>query len=151
MKRAYHAAAFSPDVLIGEHQEVPVILEAVVLRGSGVLVFVAASRNHITDQLDATYRDAFAQWAERAEAARESGEQSTRPPEQPGSALAQLPLVIRDDVGTAYRWVSTSSAGNGTEWEASWTFQPAVPAAARELTVLIDADEFRQQAFTASL
>ena len=67
-------------MLIGEHQDVPVMLEAVVLRRSGVLVFVAASR-----------------------------------------------------------------------WEASWSFQPAVPAAARELTVLIDADEFRQQAFTMSL
>ncbi len=151
VSRTYQAAAFSPDVLIGEHQGVPVMLEAVVLRRSGVLVFLAACRNHITDQLDAAWREAFEQWAERAKAARECGEEPPLPPEQPGSALREIPLVIGDDAGTTYRWAGTSSAGNKTEWEASWKFQPAVPAAARALTIVIDTDECRQQAFAVSL
>lgn len=151
MSRMYRAAAFSPDVLIGEHQGVPVMLETVVLRMSGVLVFCAGCRNHITEQLDAAWREAFEHWKERAKAARERGEEPPRPPEQPGSALAEIPLVIRDDAGTTYRRAGTQWGGNKTEWEAFWKFQPAVPAAARELTVVIDTDECRQQAFTASL
>lgn len=150
MSRLYRAAAFSPDVLIGEHQGVPIRLEAVVLRRSGVLVFLAACRNHITDQLDAAYRDAFAEWAEQVKAARERGEEPPRPPDEPGG-LMQMRLAIQDDTGTAYQWAGSLSGGSGTEWEAIRRFQPAVPTVARTLTVAIDSDESRQQAFTVSL
>lgn len=141
MSGDYVTAAFSPDAVLGEVGGVPVVLEAVVLRASGVLIFLAARRNLVTAELDANYRSAFEAWAENARLVRERGGDPPHPPDQPGAMLAKLGLVVRDDIGTSYRWAGTSSAGTGTEWEATWRFQPAVPRQARLLTILInDAD-----------
>jgi len=128
-----------------------VVLEAVVVRQSGVLVFLAGRRNDITDKLDAAWHAAFEDWAKQRRSARERGDQPPPPPEQPGVILKDLQLVIRDDAGTAYQWAGTSFGGTGSEWEAWWRFHPSVPCAAHTLTVAIDSDDRRERPYTVAL
>ena len=46
--------------------------------------------------------------------------------------LADVPVSVRDDLGTGYRLRSRWAAGTGTEWAATWRFEPSVPSNATQ-------------------
>ncbi len=152
MTRPYHAEAFSPDAVIGKIDGIAIVIEAAVLGRSGVLVALTAKRSATTGELQAGWQQEFAQWIDDSRAAREDGNEPPAPPPERGVALYRnVALVLCDDVDTPYRWVGTSMGGSGSEWEALWRFKPAVPAAARTLTVAIDGDANRRRAHVLGL
>ena len=63
-------------------------------------------------------------------------EAAGHPPPMPAvPVFEQISTQISDELGTEYRQVGGQVAGDGTEWDAIWTFQPEPPEDARELTI----------------
>ncbi len=148
----YRTAAFAPDVTLGRSGEVEIVLEAVVLRGSGVLVVLGVRPDETWAHQQAEWQAAFETWTARARRAGQEGASTSAQPERPWTRLADVPLVITDDAGTAYSWAGTTSDGAaGGRWEAIWRFAPATPAHARRVTVRIDKEPDRHHAHTLLL
>jgi hypothetical protein len=59
------------------------------------------------------------------------------PPDQPAEFLLSMVPVLTDDVGTTYRVHSKSAGGSGAEREGRWTWRPAPPPRAAELTLAV--------------
>ncbi|HWC09969.1 MAG TPA: hypothetical protein VG455_01985 [Acidimicrobiales bacterium] len=148
----YRTAAFAPDVTLGRSGDVEIVLEAVVLRGSGVLVALGVRPDDSWAHQQAEWQAAFETWTAQARRARDEGASTPAQPQRPWVQLSEVPLVITDDAGTAYsRAVITSDKAPGGRWEAIWRFHPATPAHARRLTVRIDKEPDRHHAHTLLL
>ncbi len=140
------AAAFAPEAVLGEVDGICVVFGALLATSTGVVIYLYAPRNEVTDALDASYETAFQDWASQADPAMRQGERHADPPQQPPTVLMNIPLVLSDDVRTPYRCSQKAAGGTGTEWEATWRFQPAIAKRATRLTVAIETDDCRAQA-----
>jgi hypothetical protein len=49
--------------------------------------------------------------------------------------LAELQLVLTDDIGTHYRVTTGQTDGTDMEWRSDWHFRPGVPPTARLLRI----------------
>jgi hypothetical protein len=129
------------------------VLEALVLRSSGVLVLLTARQNEVTDQLLMRWNEHFERvgdWSRRRPGV--APVDLADLPREPGAAVFEdLPVCIEDDLGTDYQWRGSQSAGTGTPWDSTRWFAPAVPAAATKLSVFIATDETRHLAHRVRL
>jgi hypothetical protein len=134
--------AVSPAHVLGRFEEIPVVFVAVERWSRRLFIRLCAAQNERTRALDAKWARELEQFSHEVLAARERGD-TARPelPEQPGVVLSRVPLVVSDDLGTAYRNTGRSSGGTGSEWRAEWGFEPGVPTAATVLTVRLDTSE----------
>jgi hypothetical protein len=112
-----------------------------------LFIRLCAAQNERTRSLDAQSAAEFERFSQEVRATRERGD-ATRPvpPDQPGEVLSRVPLVVSDDLGTAYRSTGRSAAGTQTEWRGEWHFEPGVPKAASVLTVRLDTPEGNRRA-----
>lgn len=139
--------AFSPAHLLGRSEEIPVVFVTAELWTDRLFINLCAAQNERTRSLDAQWAAEFEQFTQDVGAARERGDAARPvPPDQPGELLNRVPLVVSDDLGTAYRSTGRSAAGTGTEWRAEWWFEPGVPKAANVLTVRLDTPEGSRRA-----
>ena len=98
----------------------------------GLKINVEGVRGLKTQRRDVAYTVARLKWADQLRA---HGAESAGPaPTMPGVLVLQpIQLDVKDDAGTEYRFVERQTAGDGTEWSASWTFLPEPPENARNL------------------
>jgi hypothetical protein len=134
--------AFSPAHILGSSEEIPVVFVTAELWTHRLFIRLCAAQNERTRSLDAQCAAEFERFSQEVRATRERGD-ATRPapPDQPGEVLSRVPLVVSDDLGTAYRSTGRSAAGTQTEWRGEWYFEPGVPQAASVLTVRLDTPE----------
>lgn len=90
--------------------------------------------NDETQRLDSQFHDALETWALIVQ---EQGDEQAGPaPQMPGNAVLEpVKANITDDLGTSYTCIGGRVAGTGTDWDASWVYSPAPPAAARRLVL----------------
>ena len=151
MSEAHVGKAFAPEAFLGILNGIPIVATSVHCTATGVVVDLRCRENDVTRALDAEYEAAFDAWVPQARLAEKRGVRPVDPPEQPGEFLMNIPLRLTDDVGTPYRASSKQAAGTGTEWEGRWTYKPAVPAAARRLTLALDLADWSDHARTLLL
>lgn len=134
--------AFSPAHVLGRSEGIAVVFVTAELWTHRLFIRLCAAQNERTRSLGAQWASEFEQFTREVRATRERGD-ATRPvpPDQPGELLCRVPLVVSDDLGTAYRSTGSSAAGTGTEWRGEWYFEPGVPRDASVLSVRIDRTE----------
>jgi hypothetical protein len=131
--------AVSPVHVLGLFEGIPVMFVTAEVWTHALFIRLCAAQNERTQALDMEYEREFEQFTRELRAARTPGDAvRPDPPEQPGAVLNRIPLVVTDDVGTAYRSNGRSAAGTGTAWRGEWCLEPGVPADARLLTVRLD-------------
>jgi hypothetical protein len=134
--------ALSPAHVLGRFEGIPVVFVTAELWTERVFIRLCAAQNERTRNLDEHWARDFERFTHEVRAATERGAaERPEPPEQPGEVLNRVPLVVDDDLGTAYRWTGSSAAGTGSEWRGEWIFEPGVPVAAKVLTVRLDTSE----------
>jgi hypothetical protein len=139
--------AFSPACVLGRSEEIPVVFVTAELWTHRLFVRLCAAQNERTRSLDAQWAAEFEQFTQEVRAARQRGDTASPvPPDQPGELLSRVPVIVSDDLGTAYRSAGSSAAGTGTEWRAEWYFEPGVAKAASVLTVRLDTPEGSRRA-----
>jgi hypothetical protein len=138
----HFVGAVSPAHVLGYFEEIPVVFVTAELWTQRLFIRLCAAQNERTRAFDAQWAREIEQFNREVQAARERGA-AARPelPEQPGAVLGRLPLVVSDDIGTAYWNTGRSAGGTGTEWRAEWGFEPGVPTAATVLTVRLDTSD----------
>lgn len=104
-------------------------------RGAGtpsIRFHLSGVRGQETMTRDNQFQRDLEEWAVRRKA---DGPDSDVPPSKmPGVIVFErITTRITDDVGTEYRCAGGRVAGGGTEWDATWFFQPAPPPGARAL------------------
>lgn len=115
------------------------MLATVELWCQRLFIRLCAAQNERTRALDVKWAREIEQFDHEVQTARERGDTTRRElPEQPGAVLSRIPLVVGDDLGTAYTNTGRQSGGTGTEWRGEWGFAPGVPSAATVLTVRLD-------------
>jgi hypothetical protein len=134
--------ALSPARVLGYFEGIRVVLVSAELWTDRLFIRLCASQNERTRALDAQWAREFEQFTREVLAARDRGGAARpEPPEQPSEVLSRVPLIVRDEFGTAYRRKGVSAGGTGSEWRAEWCFEPGVPAAATVLTVRLETSE----------
>jgi hypothetical protein len=132
----------SPAHVLGHFEGIRVVFVTGELWTDRVFIRVCAVQNERTRTLDEQWAREFERYTQDVLAARERDAAARpEPPEQPGALLSRIPLIVSDDLGTAYRLNGVSAGGTGSEWRAEWCFEPGVPAAATVLTVRLDTSE----------
>ena len=104
-------------------------------RGAGqpsIRFHLTGVRGQETMSRDNQFQRDLEEWAARRKT---EGPDSVAPlSKMPGVVVFErITTQITDDVGTEYRWAGGRVAGGGTEWDATWFFQPAPPLGARTL------------------
>ena len=118
-----------PDLIIGKVGGVSIRLIAV--SSEKLMVLCRGVPNAETRSQDAAFAERYETWAQEAS---ENPDTRGPPPVMPGEGLSRLKPVLRDDLGTVYSMDLVALAGYpGTEWEAEWTFTPAIPTNATSL------------------
>jgi hypothetical protein len=134
--------ALSPAHVLGHFEGIPVVFVSIEIWTDRLFIRLCAAQNERTRTLDAQWAREFEQYTQDVLAARERGEAARpEPPEQPGTVLSRIPLVVSDDLATSYQPNGVSAAGTGSEWRAEWCFEPGAPPEATVLTVCLDASE----------
>lgn len=60
------------------------------------------------------------------------------PPAEPADLFANLAMGVSDDLGSPYRFRSSSLGGTGTERQLRWRFEPTASTVGSSLSVSID-------------
>jgi hypothetical protein len=117
-------------------------------RDAGVLVAAEIRETNETRRRIAEYDVALTEWA-RTRPERPANvtygydlepTPADLPPPQLAEFLGRLPIALRDDVGTEYRFSRGSTGGTDTEHLAEWLFVPVPPDDATNLTVDLDGE-----------
>jgi hypothetical protein len=131
--------ALSPACVLGHFEGIRVVFVTAELWTDRLFIRLCAVQNERTRTLDAQWTRQFERYTEALLDAAQRGEAARpEPPEQPGTVLSRVPLIVNDDAGTAYRRNGVSAGGTGSEWRAEWCFEPGVPRAATVLTARLD-------------
>lgn len=127
-----------PDLIIGHVAGVRVRLVA-VFSEEKLHVQCQGMPGAQTRRQNAVFEERFEKFAQRSRP--EGHDTLGTPPAMPGEALARLRPQPSDDVGTEYSMDLAALAGYpGTEWDAEWTFDPAIPLDARVLNLRFGGD-----------
>lgn len=129
-------AAFALDAKLGTYNGIEVVLQAVVVRASGVLVMLGIAPNESTERQTAEWQAAWAAFTQGVRHAQDHGGDIPSEPLRPWEQLSEIPIRITDDLGTSYRWEGATTHGDLKPWQAIYWFGPPAPSHARELTVV---------------
>jgi hypothetical protein len=128
--------------VLGNFEGIPVVFVTAELWTDRLFIRLCATQNERTRTLDSQWAREFDRYTQEVLAARDRGDAARlEPPQQPGAVLSRIPLIVSDDLGTAYRPNGVSAGGTGSEWRSEWCFEPGVPVAATVLTARIDTSE----------
>lgn len=90
--------------------------------------------NDVTRRLDSLFHDVLETWDLIVQ--EQGNEQAGPAPQMPGKAVLEpVKANITDDLGTRYTCIGGRVPGTGTDWDATWIYSPAPPAAARRLVL----------------
>lgn len=81
---------------------------------------------------DHQFQRELGEWADRRKA--DATDNNAPLSKMPGVVVFErITVQVTDDLGTGYRRAGGQVAGGGTEWDATWFYQPAPPPGARTL------------------
>lgn len=120
---------------VAEVDGMPLALLSVELWSDRSFVHLAGLPTPEADEHVREVEAGFEEWG-RLNRERRSGIGSLEPPSfRGGRLLGALEVVLRDDLGTRYRWTGGSSGGSQTEWRIEAHYAPGVTEAATRLTI----------------
>lgn len=121
-----HTLTAPADLVIAHVDGIPVRLAGIEVDPTGLHVSYQGTRGDETRERDARHGRAMQAWAQQH--ATHGKDAAGHPPQMPGVPILEpVGATLGDDHGTTYRLTSGQVAGDGTEWEATWTYTPAPP------------------------
>ncbi len=120
---------------VAEVDGMPLALTSVELWSDRSFVHLAGLPTGDADEHVRQVEAHMTEWGRRHQE-RRSGDGSLSPPElRGGRLLSALQVVLRDDVGTTYRWTGGQAGGSQTEWRMQAHYAPGVSHEATRLVV----------------